>query len=214
MSPLTEWNRLLVTLQVLPCSMDLMSQPSVTGKVLTKLCKGLTTAKTLQSEVNDRAETYQANGSRLCCLFSPDDVHRLAVILSSTVYEAEGPCLSIWMAQSSLAFFRYETHVFFLSANWTCSPTLWIPISCSCSLDQIWREAPERKTHTHKHMCLEEVGCGGTDEVSHADVRALILFLHVTWNQNNPIYFSNAFLVLLCMKKRKQMWCLNKRNNF
>ncbi len=95
-----------------------MSQPSVPAKgqcVLTKLRKGLTTAKTQQSEVNDRAETYQANGSRLCCLVSPDDVHRLADILSLTVYAAKGPCLSIWMAQSLWRFSDMKLMFFLVS---------------------------------------------------------------------------------------------------
>lgn len=122
-SPLTEWDRQLVTLQVLPCSMDLMSPPSVTAKgqrVLTKLHEGLTTAKKKQqSGVNDKAETYQANCSRLPCLVSPIDVHWLELSPSLIVYAAKGPCaerltsLSVCLLEClSLVFFRYEPHIF------------------------------------------------------------------------------------------------------
>ncbi len=95
-----------------------MSQPSVLAKgqcVPTKLRKGLTTAKTQQSEVNDRAETYQANGSRLCCLVLPDDVHRLVVILSLTVSATKGPCLSFWTAKSLWSFSDMKLMFFLVS---------------------------------------------------------------------------------------------------
>lgn len=75
-------------------------------------------------------------------------------------------------------------------AIWTCSPTLWIQTSCSCSPDQIWRGALERKTHTHKHMCLEEVGCGETGEVSTQMLGLWYCYVLSTWSQNSPIYYT------------------------
>lgn len=149
-------------------------------------------------------------------------------VSSLTVYTAKRPraerlnSLSDCLFEClSMVFFRYEPHIFSCWLSERVAPPFEFKC-CSCSLDQIWRGALERKTHTHKHMCLEEVGCGGTGEVSTQMLGSWYCYAsqHEVKIAPFTILFKNMFLLFLCLivfqKKTKQIFnlILKQKENF